>query len=642
MRLIAILGFAFWALGANAQQTPVSLKPVMAAVRADEWQIARALARPQGQVVRDIVEWRSLRAGIGDFGTFLEFLDRNPNWPGLDRVRTLAEATITADMDPQTIVDFFAGRQPVTGIGGVRLAEAYGNLGLDGDASGQAVLTWLTRPLDGAAQATLLAQFGADLQPHHVARLDAMLWAGASASARRMLPLVAEDWQKLAQARIALRVTAPGVDGLIEAVPDALRDNAGLAYERFAWRIRKGRTEDAIALLDAQSVSYETLGEPSYWAAQRRILARREMRAGQYERAYRLAAGNFLTEGSAYADLEWLAGFLALRLLDEPQVALAHFQRFEAAVETPISLGRAGYWQGRAYEQSGAQTDAQAAYAKGGQYQTSFYGQLAAQKAGVAPDPALAGTAQAPDWRDAAFADSTVIQAATLFLKADERNLAEWFLTHLAETATPLEQAQLAGFALEMDEPHIALRIAKTAAGDRVVLPKAYFPVTELAEAKHPVPTELVLAIARRESEFDPGVTSGAGARGLMQLMPGTAKAVARDLNIAYDAPGLLTKPAYNARLGGAYLAQLIEEFGDNYILVSAAYNAGPSRPTRWINRFGDPRSAGVDVIDWIEFIPFSETRNYVMRVTESLYVYRARLNGKTGPLTLSAEIKAR
>ena len=419
-----------------------------------------------------------------------------------------------------------------------------------------------------------------------------MLWIGAKASARRMGPLVPEDWQKLADARLALRENLPGVDARIEAVPDALRDHPGLAYERFAWRMRKGRIDDAITLIDAQSVAPETLGRPTAWARDRQVLARRVMRAGQPELAYRLAAGNFLDEGAAYADLEWLAGFIALRLLDEPQVALAHFQRFEAAVETPISLGRAGYWQGRAFEQMGARKEAQAAFAKGGQFQTGFYGQLAAEKAGLPPDPALAG-GPLPQWTAATFPNSTLIDAARLFLQAGERNLAEWFLTHAAETGTPGQQAQIAALAFELDEPHIALRIAKAAASDRVVLPEAYFPLTDLAEDTHPVPTELVLAIARRESEFDPGVTSGAGARGLMQLMPGTARAVARDLNVDYDLPGLLTRPDYNARLGGAYLAQLIEEFGHNYVLVSAAYNAGPGRPAQWIERFGDPRSAG-------------------------------------------------
>ncbi|KAJ56957.1 hypothetical protein ACMU_00255 [Actibacterium mucosum KCTC 23349] len=641
MRWIILIWVSLWAPIAGAQQTSIDLRPVMAAVRADEWDIARALARPQGQVVRDIVEWRALRAGIGDFGTYLDFLDRNAQWPGLDRVRANAEATLTADIDAQTVIRFFRDEQPVTGIGGLRLAQAFAAMGLEGDAAAQAVITWRTRPLDDTAHATMLQQFGSLLADHHQARMDSMLWAGAASSARRMMPLVSEDWQKLAEARLALRGNQNGVDARIEAVPDALRADPGLAYERFAWRMRKGRVDDAISLLDAQSIAPETLGQPQAWAAQRRVLARRLMRDGQFELAYRLAAGNFLTEGAAYADLEWLAGFIALRLLDEPKVALAHFLRFETAVGTPISLGRAGYWQGRAYERLGAPEQAQAAYAKGGQYQTSFYGQLAAEKAGLAPDPALVG-GPLPDWKSSPFTGTSALQATQLFLNAGERNLAEWFLTHLAEDATPGQQAQIAALAFDLEEPHIALRVAKVAASDRVVLPKAYFPLTDLAAAKHPVPTELVLAIARRESEFDPGVTSGAGARGLMQLMPGTAKQVSGNLNLDYRPGALLTDPEYNAVLGGAYLAELIEEFGNNYVLVSAAYNAGPSRPKRWIERFGDPRSAGVDVIDWIEFIPFTETRNYVMRVTESLFVYRARLDGQVGSLALSRELKQR
>jgi len=592
-------------------------------------------------VVQDIVEWRYVRAGLGDFGAYLDFLDRNPDWPGLDRLRVGAEAALTGEIEAQTVVALLDGRHPVTGNGGFRLAQAYAALGQTGEAQAQAVLTWRTRPLDAALQARFLEAYGDLLAPHHEARLDAMLWAGEETSVAGMLPLVSEGWQKLAAARLALRALAPGVDAKIEAVPDALRGDPGLNYERFRWRVRKGRGDDAIALLDQESVSAALLGRPQAWADQRRILARRVMRAGQAELAYRLAANHFLTEGSVYADLEWLAGFVALRQLDEPEVALSHFQRFEAAVATPISLGRAGYWQGRALEAAGRTHEAMAAYAKGGQHQTSFYGQLAAEKASLPPDPTLVGGAVYPDWTTAEFAGSSALKAALLFVQAGERNLAEWFLTHMAETADHVGQAQLAGLALSLGEDHIALRIAKVAAGSGNILPEAYYPLTDLAEARHPVPTELVMSIARRESEFDPGVTSGAGARGLMQLMPGTAKQVSAELNIDYSLSGLLSDPAYNARLGGAYLATLIEEFGSNYVLVAAGYNAGPSRPKRWISERGDPRSAGVDVVDWIETIPFRETCNYVMRVTESVTVYRARLSGQVAPLQLSRALKS-
>jgi len=638
----SLLLFLFLALASPASAAePDLLSQVMRQVRADNWAAAAALAEKAGPVASDIVLWRKLRAGEGEFGEYRDFLARNPDWPGLDRVRAEGEGKIPADADPDTVIGFFGTDRPSTGTGALRLVQAHSARGESGDAQAFAVLAWRTLALSEDAHTALLARFQRQLAPHHIARIDEMLWQGHYVSARRMLPLVPEGWEALLEARKALREQVPGVDLRIEAVPAALRDDPGLAYERFLWRARKGRNADAIALMEERSTSAAALGKPALWAGWRRIYARQLLRDGEAERAYRLASSHYLAEGSDFADLEWLAGFVALRFLDEPKTALSHFQRFEAAVQTPISLGRAGYWEGRAHEALGEPEKAKAAYLRGGVHQTSFYGLLAAEKAGLAMDPALLGQEIYPDWRDAPFATSSVLRAALMFQEAGERNLMEWFMTHLAETADTQGQRQLAGLALRLGEPHVALKIAKVAAGEGNIMMAAYFPVTDLAAGPHPVPTEWVMSIARRESEFDPVVVSGAGARGLMQLMPGTAQAMAARLNVSYIGAALTRDPEYNARLGGAYLAKLMEDFGPNPVLVAVAYNAGPSRAHAWVGDRGDPRSAGVDVIDWIEMIPFRETRNYVMRVTESLPVYRARLTGRPGPIRLSEELKA-
>lgn len=617
------------------------LRAIMAAVRADRWSDARDLARQAGTLEQDIVTWRWLRAGEGQFDDYRAFLLKNGDWPGLERVRARGEVAIRATDNPRHVIAYFDGRLPVTGAGGLALTRAYDALGMTADAEAQAVLTWHTLPLSGPAHGWMMDRFGKHLAPHHTTRLDAMLWQGASDSARLMLDLVPRDWRALATARLTLRANGPGVDKLIEAVPAALADDPGLAYERFQWRARKGYHDGAIELLDAQSISAAMLGEPAEWAGRRRSYAREMMREGRSELAYRLAANNFLTEGSSYADLEWLAGYIALRQLDEPAVALAHFNRFESAVATPISLGRAGYWRGRALSAMGREDEAREAFAIGARHQTSFYGQLAAEALDLPMSDDLVAERNPAAWSNSMFAESSVLRAARLFHAAGERNLTEWFLTHLAETSNEAGRRGLVELALSWDEPHIALRIAKVAAGFGQVVPQGYFPVTEVAHLDQTVAPELVLAIARRESEFDPVVVSGAGARGLMQLMPGTAKDMAKALSVPYSAAALLSDPAYNARLGTAYLAELISEFGHNYVLVAAAYNAGPSRARRWIQEHGDPRSAGVDVVDWIEKIPFRETRNYVMRVTESLAVYRARLAGRVVALDLGDELKA-
>lgn len=641
--LSALFVLVMTAAAPAAQAEGAALRAALAAAQRGEWEVAATAARPAGEIAADIVEWQRLRAGEGAWSDYIRFLERRPDWPGLPLLVEKGEAEIPRDADPEAVIAYFERQAPETGTGLLRLAAAYEARGLEGDAQAMVVAGWLTMLLDGEEQAALLARYGELLRPHHEGRLDMLLWRSAPINARAMFPLVSEGWRKLAEARMALRADAPGVDGLIAAVPKALADDPGLAFERFSWRARKGRNAEAVELAIERGGDPARLGRPEEWASWRATLARWALREGCSREAYRLASSHGLTEGSDYADLEWLSGFAALRRLDDPALALEHFRRFRVAVATPISLGRAGYWEGRALEALGDAAGAQAAYEFAGEHQTSFYGLLAAEKAGLPMDGVLAtGGPDFPDWRQAAFVQSSVYLAARELLKAGDRQLATRFLLHLAESLDATGLGQLSDLALDLGEPYAAVAIAKQAAERNVILPRAYFPLTDLSDDDHPVPTELVLSIARRESEFNPEVVSAAGARGLMQVMPGTAQDMARALGLGYDRARLTTDPTYNARLGAAYLAGLVERFGRNWVLVAAGYNAGPSRPESWMAERGDPRSGDVDIIDWIEMIPFTETRNYVMRVTESVPVYRARLSGQTAPIRLSEELRAR
>ncbi|RBI85849.1 lytic transglycosylase domain-containing protein [Rhodosalinus halophilus] len=623
---------------------PATARPLgeaMDAIRGGDWARAADRAAQEGPVAADIVEWHRLRDGRGAAADVVAFLARNPDWPGLDWLRRRSEPAI-AEADDETIRAFFEEELPQTGEGALAFAEALEAAGETGAAQAGLVLAWRTLPLSEAEHAAFLSDHGELLAPHHTARLDMALWREWEDNARAMLLLVSEGWQKLAEARIALNADAAGVDARIEAVPAALADHPGLAYERFAWRLRRGRDDDAAELLLDRSASAERLGEPAVWAGPRRTLARRLMQDGRHALAYRVAASHFTLPAAGYvhAELEWIAGYLALRHLERPETAVQHFERFAAAVDTPISRGRAGYWLGRAHEAAGEAEAAQAAYAMGARYQSSFYGLLAAERGGLPFDATLAGRDPAPDWRDAPFTDSSVYRAGVLLLAAGERTLGERFLTHLAESLDEADLARLGAMLDEMGEPHVAVMVGKRAARRGLTVPAPYYALHPMAEARWPVPAELALAIARRESEFDPRVVSAAGARGLMQVMPGTAREVAGRLGLGYDHDRLLTDWTYNAQLGTAYLAELMERFEGNPVLVAAAYNAGPSRPIRWMQELGDPRDPDVDVVDWIESIPFAETRNYVMRVTESLPVYRARLGRAPHPVLFTEELK--
>ncbi|PIB22911.1 hypothetical protein BFP76_10040 [Amylibacter kogurei] len=590
-------------------------------------------------VAKDIVEWQRLRAGEGGWDDYQNFVARNGDWPGLKLLRRKGEASIPHRDSPTQIRSFFETELPQTGKGALRLAEAYAAQENNDAAHREIVRAWLDLSLNGEEQEAFLSRYPSVLKSKHLDRLENLLWKGWTNEATAMLPLVGADMQKLAKARIGLRRVDKNVDTLIAAVPARLQNDAGLTFERFLWRIAKGRWDDAQQMILEQSKDPKKLGRAEEWTPRRRGFARRAMRSGDHAAAYVLASNHGVFTGDDYADLEWLSGYLALRFLNSPQKALQHFNNFQTAVASPISLGRAGYWKGRAYEAMGDYDAALVAYEAGAKHQTSYYGQLAAEKLGGAIDDSLSGKETVPDWRDAPFVKSTTFQAGLIFHYADHQNRLRQFFMHMAETMDATEAAQLADLALEMDRPFVAIGIAKEVAKRGIVLPRPYFPVTDLASFTSKVDGEVAMSIARRESELDPYAQSHAGARGLMQVMPGTAKLVAGEIGIDYSTQKLGQDWQYNATLGTHYLAGLLEKYNGSYVLAFAGYNAGPHRADAWIKEYGDPRNEDVDVVDWVEHIPYTETRNYVMRVIESLHVYRARLTGSSTPVALSVDL---
>ncbi|MEP1613191.1 MAG: lytic transglycosylase domain-containing protein [Roseobacter sp.] len=626
-------------LPASAER-PRPLGWALDASRQGNWDSAKRIAQRDGPVAADVIEWSRLRAGLGNFSDIRAFLQRRPDWPGERYLRRQSEPVVIAQNDTD-VLWFFEETPPQTAEAILRYAKALENAGRTQEANVTVIGAWRNFPLSAQSQALFLGRYEKLLAPHHDARLDAMLWRGSFGNARRVFSLASKGAVAAAKARIALREAEPGVDGLIAAIPASNAIDGGLQYERFLWRTRKGRTEDEKELLLSTSVSEARLGRPEAWANRRRTLARDEMRNGSPERAYELAARHFLTAGSAYSDLEWLAGYIALRKLNEPETALKHFDNHDAAVRSPISKGRAGYWRGRAYEAMGDVAAADQAYAHAAQFQSSFYGLLAAERAGLPFDVELATSAPPTDWTQAPISDKPLFQAGLLLQASNEINLAELFWAHLAEQLNDTDAALLGQAAVDAEQPHLAVMIGKRLARRAVVVPYAYYALHPLAERELPMAPEMTLAIARRESEFDPGVQSGVGARGLMQIMPRTGSEIARRLGRGanHTTERMTTDPVYNAQLGAAYLSTLSRRFSGNVIMMSAGYNAGPSRSDKWMQVYGDPRRGDIEITDWIEHIPFRETRNYVMRVSESLPIYRAQLGKEPLPIPFSEEL---
>ena len=617
-----------------------SLRAAYVAQAKGKWDEALDLAKPAGQVAVDLIQWDRLRAGRGQFSEATAFLKRRPDWPGLPYLRQRSEATIEPDAAPQDVIAFFSNHPPKTAKGALRLAQALNKTGQKASAITAAQWGWSSFNMLASLEDAYLEMFGPHLKAQHAARLDRLLWQGDLASAERLLGRVTAGQAHLARARIALQKKENGVTRLLANVPKSLKSDPGLAYDRFQWRLARGHTEDAIDLMLQRSSSALALGRPEKWAGHRMSIARDLLWDRAHAKAYELAASHHLAPGDDYAALEWLAGFIALRKLKRPETALVHFKNHGAAVGSEISLGRTHYWQGRAFKALGQADKAQQAFAQGARFQTSFYGLLAAQEAGLPMQPSLAGTEVELEWRQADFVKSSVYEAGLLLIQVDRSRFGVRFLTHLAESQSPKGLAQMGRMAEEMDHPYLELMLGKRASRYGTMMERHFYPLTSRLMRPGAIAPELALAIARRESEFFAGAISGVGALGLMQVMPRTAKEMASKLGVGYSRSKMLKDPDYNAKIGIRYLEELTEEFGNSFVHIAAAYNAGPSRAHAWTAKLGDPRSPEVDVIDWIEQIPFSETRNYVMRVTESLPNYRARLAGQALPLRFLQELK--
>ena len=621
-----------WAGGLALAQVPDAR--AIAAVEAagdGAWDIAYATADPDDRAIHDVITWMRLRDGAGVFSDYAYFTTQRPDWPGMQRLRARGEEVIPDDLDPALVLAWFDGATPQTGAGALRLAQALTAMGDRNAAEAAVIDLWQEDRLTQDGQDALIAEFGAVLAPYHVARTDALLWRWRSEDAERMLPLLDEGQAALAAARIGYIKKLGDIDTRLAAVPAALRDDVGLAYDRYNWLAAKGERTDAIAILRARSTSAAALGQPFRWSGWRRVLARWEMREGRAQSAYDLAANHYLTEGTSFADLEWVAGYVALTYLDDAALALRHFQTAAAAVDSPISMGRMHYWIARAQETMGQ--DGTSAYQIAAQHQTSFYGLLAAQKLGLTFDAALTGADDPTDWQGAAFMDDDLTRAALALLAAGERGKAVLFFAQLGKTLPADDLSRLGAYLRTKNEAYYAVLLGKTAVRRGILVPSIYYPMHDMVEMDLPVPKALALSIARRESEFNAGVGSPVGALGLMQLMPATAKEVAGFLGEPYSRNRLTADWAYNARLGSKYLRVLQDEFGYSPVMIAAGYNAGPSRPRRWMDERGDPRTGAMDVVDWIEHIPFRETRNYVMRVSESIPMYQARLSGRAGPV---------
>jgi soluble lytic murein transglycosylase len=584
---------------------------------------ARAMGNP---LVQKYVEWSILRhpRGTDGFAAAFAFLRANPDWPDDAPIRRQAEDRMGGDTPPAEAMAFFKAFPPLTSAGHMRRLEA-AEAAAPKDVVELARDSWHNATFRPQDEAAFLARYGTHLRSSdHLARFDRLLREGKDKVARELLPRLAPADNAVAEARLALATRAPEVATVLRAVPADRQADRRLLFERLRWMRRTNDHPGARQLLLSLDAS---LPQDEDWWVERQYHVRESLQASRADEAYKLVVGHGLKRGTGFAEAEFMAGWIALRWLKRPDDALKHFKTLDEGVSAPISKSRAAYWQGRAHEAAKRPLEAASAYERAAQHGHTYYGQLAAKRL---PNraPAMPSDPQAtPAERDGIEKREIVIVARWLAQVGDDERARPFLLRvgRIAQSAGEL--ALSAAFAIEAGRPDIAVSISRRAVESGVALYESAFPVVDMGGTGS-IERALVLGLTRQESNFQTGVSSPAGALGLMQLMPDTARAMAAKTKQPFDLSRLTSDPAYNTSLGTQYLADMLEKFGGSYELALSAYNAGPTRTARWLESIGDPRNGAIDMVDWVEMIPFRETRNYVQRVMEAVVVYRDRLNG--------------
>ncbi len=613
-----------------------------------KWNTARGLiGRIEDQTARDLLTWHILtRSDTGaTFDELLAFAERRDDWPKFDRLLVQAEKAIPGDMPPERIVAWFAGQEPLTSEGKVRLADSYFALGQEKFGRVWIERAWGDHDFSSKIEKQILRDHKKHIsQDTHVRRMKRLLWHRQYSAARRLLPYVDKDTQALANARMNMLAGANTANRIRSSVPKKLRSDPGLLFDEIYAARRRGKDEETWPLLINGPTDVDLMVRPEKWWIERHLQARKAHKDGEYETAYQLAANNGMSRGADFAEAEFLAGWIALRYLNKPEKAYEHFVRLETGVSYPISKARSFYWQGRAAEAMGRTDKARIHFLSAGDFPYTYYGQLALVH------PIIdAGTLILPrqlpirDHLRWAFDIQENVKAIRLLAEFERKSDVRRFIYHYAENYHQSDEfALLAELALELDYPNYSVRVAKKANKRHIALIEYSYPVLEVPEyggKGAPPDPALVFGLSRQESEFNPKAISSAGARGLMQLMPNTARITARKHGLIYNKAWLTEKPTYNTLLGMAHLSDLLERFDGSYIMTIAAYNAGALRSDQWNKAYGDPRKGEIDPIDWVESIPFKETRNYVQRVLENTQVYRNRLSGTDLPIGIVADL---
>lgn len=603
-----------------------------------------------------LLEWVRLRYGYGEAAEFRAFLDANPLWPDRTMLtQRMEEALFTQGGSAAAIKNFFKTTPPQTGIGIAALASAYLAEGNTQEARKHAANAWRNHKMPGTLETGFLDRFRDLLTAEdHKWRFDRMVtddvrWADnrkdRAAFAARVIPLLPQAEQVKAKVRLAVFNKASNAKALMAELPADPKDT-GLAYHRIQLLRKAEKPEDAAKLILSYLPDPEKIAELDEWWAERRQIAYQLLKQKKYKAAYDLVKDAGPLSVNPLKEQTFMAGWLAFRRLKDNAAAERHFNDLAKAADGPLSRAKAAYWLGRVAQARGDDAGARAAYGRATKEPDTFHGQLAMKaldpkrtRLDITP-PKLPTAAQIKN-----FNELDAVKAVVLAKKAGlSREYTRGFLTSLRiGLPTEEEAGMIAHLAEAIGDTQMALRVAKSAIarGDNLITygyPIHPFPAYTPLRA--PPELAFLLGIARQETEFEPQTVSGAGAKGLLQVMTITAQHICRDYKIKCDIPRLLSDKSYNAMIASAYIADRMEEFGGSYVLGLAGYNAGPGRARQWVREYGDPRDSKIDPLDWIESIPISETREYVTKVLSNIQIYRARLNNGENALLIDKDLE--
>jgi soluble lytic murein transglycosylase len=607
-------------------------KKAVSEMKKSDWTNALKTAKKaKDKSIYNFIEWRHLltEGNKASFYDYLNFINANKDYPRLGRIKYLAEHKLSNEkITPGKIIDWFGDEEPLSGYGKMILGESYILTGQIEQGKKLIKEGWITADLSKTELSLFRKKFKNYLNAEdYIQRADYLAWENKYWDLKRMLRYLPKDYELLYNARQLLMSKSYGVDQAIKNVPDRFKNDAGLNFDRLKWRRKRGRIDSSAEILLNVKNTKDYLVRPDKWWDEREIISRSLIYEKKYELAYKIASNHALIEGSDYAAAEWMSGWIALSFLDDPLLSKDHFQNFYNNVSYPISTSRGAYWLARSYKALGDKENSKKWFEEAAKYLTTYYGQLAFLELNPNENFELSKDMEVDKKYREKFYSKELVKITYLLDELNEDKYTKFILRHLAneniENGSEILASELSTNIGRFD---FAIQIAKIASYEKRFHNKFNYPIISTPKninGRKIPESAFILSIIRQESEFDLSANSHAGAKGLMQLMPYTAKLVAKQAKLPYVKSRLTTDPEYNINLGSHYIAGLILDYDGAYPFAIAAYNAGPNRVKYWKKINKDPQKKQIDYVDWIELIKFRETRNYVQRVLENYNVYR-------------------